>query len=83
MRVALLVRSRNFEKPGAVNSADQYYIAPNPTYHDTPTTTLPFVMKNVDGTPDTAPLGDPNNWRHYRYTVLEKVIPLRNVIWGE
>lgn len=83
VRVALLVRSRNFERPGQLNSAEQNYVAPNPQYHDTPTTQVDFVMKNVDGTPDTAPLGDPNNWRQYRYTVLEKVIPLRNVIWGE
>ena len=25
---------------------------------------------------------DPNNWRFYRYRVYEKVIPLRNMIWG-
>jgi len=24
----------------------------------------------------------PNNWRYYRYRVYERVIPLRNMIWG-
>lgn len=25
---------------------------------------------------------DPNEWRHYRYRVLETIIPLRNVVWA-
>ena len=25
---------------------------------------------------------DPNNWRFYRYRVYERVIPLRNMLWG-
>ena len=25
---------------------------------------------------------DPNNWRYYRYRVYERVIPLRNMLWG-
>ena len=41
-------------------------------------------MTNVDGTADG--FGDanpdPNNWRYYRYRVYERVIPLRNVLWG-
>ena len=40
-----------------------------------------FTMTNVDGTADTSP-NDANDWRHYRYRVYEKVIPLRNTIWG-
>ncbi len=43
-------------------------------------------MTNLDGTADSfagAPNNpDPNNWRFYRYRVYEKVIPLRNMIWG-
>jgi len=42
----------------------------------------PFVMTNVDGTPDTNLPADPNNWRYYRYRVYERVIPLRNLLWG-
>ncbi len=86
IRVALLVRSRNYEKPGVVNSAEQNWSAPNPQWHkDGGATPVPFVMHNVDGTTDTFAPGDadPNNWRNYRYTVYEKVFPLRNVIWGQ
>jgi type IV pilus assembly protein PilW len=38
----------------------------------------------VDGTSDSYGATDavPNNWRFYRYRVYEKVIPLRNMIWG-
>ena len=86
IRVALLVRSRNFEKPGVVNSADQNWSAPNPQWHrNGGVTPVNFVMRNVDGTADSFVAGDadPNNWRNYRYTVYEKVFPLRNVIWGQ
>jgi type IV pilus assembly protein PilW len=85
IRVALLVRSRNFEKPAA-NATEQNYIAPNPVWHSNGGAVVtPFVMRNVDGTPDSFAPGDtnPNNWRNYRYTVYEKVFPLRNVLWGQ
>ena len=41
-------------------------------------------MTNVDGTPDSFgdADADPNNWRYYRYRVYERVIPLRNMLWG-
>lgn len=86
IRIALLVRGRNFEKPGVVNSADQNWNAPNPQWHrNGGVTPINFVMRNVDGTADSFAPGDPdpNNWRNYRYTVYEKVFPLRNVIWGQ
>jgi type IV pilus assembly protein PilW len=58
-----------------------------------PPTLKSFVMTNVDGTADTStgcpdltnpadPNLTPNNWRLYRYSVYETVIPLRNMIWG-
>ncbi len=81
IKVALLVRSKQFEKPEGCNVA-------------TPDTATPtwsggsFTMKNLDGNAATtftcsgvaAP--DPNDWHQYRYEVFEKIIPLRNVIWG-
>ena len=85
VRVALLVRSRNFERP-ATNANDQSYSAINPVWHaNGGATQVNFVMRNVDGTTDSFAAGDPspNNWRNYRYTVYEKVFPLRNVIWGQ
>jgi type IV pilus assembly protein PilW len=85
IRVAMLVRSRNFERP-ATNANEQNYSAPNPVWHaNGGATQVNFVMRNVDGTTDSHTPGDPspNNWRNYRYTVYEKVFPLRNVIWGQ
>ena len=70
IRVALLARSRQFER--------------NPV-----TTAVPvwargaFVMTNLDGSAQaTSPANPADNWRNYRYRVYEKVIPLRNMIWG-
>ena len=85
IRVSMLVRSRNFERP-ATNASEQNFSAPNPVWHaNGGASQVAFVMKNVDGTPDAFTAGDPspNNWRNYRYTVYEKVFPLRNVIWGQ
>ena len=77
VRVAILVRSKNFEKPAA-SAREASWVASNPAWSGGN-----FVMKNVDGTlPDSAALGDPNNWRHYRYKVYERIIPLRNMIWN-
>ncbi len=82
VRVALLVRSRQFERgrdaatavPLAVTSA-------LPTYFGGT-----FTMFNVDGTADSfsgAPDNpDPNNWRFYRYRVYERIVPLKNMLWA-
>jgi type IV pilus assembly protein PilW len=80
IRVGILVRSRNWEKPAASAADASYQLASAPTWSGSATS--PFVMHNVDGTPDTNPAGSPNNWRLYRYRVYEKVIPLRNMVWG-
>lgn len=83
VRVAVLVRSRQFERnpdPGA--SAVGPVTAANPYYFGDPLNHT-FLMTNVDGTlPATAVAGDPNNWRNYRYRVYERVIALRNMLWG-
>ena len=43
-----------------------------------------FLMTTSTATPthldDTDAI--PNNWRYYRYRVYERVIPLRNMLWG-
>jgi type IV pilus assembly protein PilW len=82
IRVAVLVRSRQFER-----SADGSAAAPTGITQIAPSWAAGnFVMTNLDGTADAfggAPnTPDPNNWRFYRYRVYEKVIPLRNMIWG-
>ena len=81
LRVAVLVRSRQFEKSNDAGSGAPIAVTPAaPTYFGGP-----FVMTNVDGNPDAfggAPnTPDPNNWRFYRYRVYERVIPLRNMLW--
>jgi type IV pilus assembly protein PilW len=82
VRVALLVRSGQFEKPAAGTNTPITAVAPmwGPT-----ASRVPFAMKNVSGTADAYGATDavPDNWRYYRYRVYEKVIPLRNIIWGQ
>jgi type IV pilus assembly protein PilW len=80
VRIALLLRSRDFAKPRAASDSQtpSYKLVNAPTWSGGA-----FLMKNVDGTPDSDVIGSPNNWRYYRYRVYEKVIPLRNMIWGQ
>jgi type IV pilus assembly protein PilW len=68
IRVGLLARSQQYDKLAVTATAPSWGGGA-------------FTMANVDGTTDTTP-GDANDWRHYRYRVYEKVIPLRNLIWG-
>jgi len=77
IRIAVLVRSRNFERPAASAADAAFLQASAPTWSGGA-----FAMHNVDGTADTNPANSPNNWRYYRYRVYEKVIPLRNMVWG-
>ena len=81
VRVSLLLRSRNFEKPATGPDA-QVYLAGNPQYHGAGNGLVNFPMRNLNGTADSNVAGSPNNWRYYRYRVYEKVIPLRNMLWG-
>lgn len=82
IRVALLVRSGQFEKPAGSTNVPVTSVNPNWVKGDG--STEDFLMTNVDGTSDSYGPTDavPNNWRYYRYNVYEKVIPLRNMIWG-
>jgi type IV pilus assembly protein PilW len=68
IRVGMLARSQQYEKTAVTTTAPSWAGGT-------------FVMKNVDGSSDSSP-GDANDWRHYRYRIYEKVIPLRNIIWG-
>ena len=89
IRVSLLVRSKQFERsadPAA--SAATYAVTRNPpTWRDCTVANCretAFTMTNVNGSADSydETMSDPNNWRYYRYRVYQKVIPLRNMIWG-
>jgi len=89
VRIGVLVRGRQFERSGdpGATVASPGVTTQVPTWAGSAPgpQTNPFVMTNVDGTPDTfGPNNpDPNNWRYYRYRVYERVIPLRNMIWGK
>lgn len=82
IRVAILVRSTQFEKPQGATAVPATPV--NPTWMKGDGSTSSFLMTNVDGTADSysAAQAVPNNWRYYRYTVYEKVVPLRNIIWA-
>ena len=87
VRVGVLVRSGQFE-----HSKDPSTGVPSATTTAAPTwadgsAAHTFLMTNVDGTADAFTGAgvntlDPNNWRFYRYRVYERVIPLRNMLWG-
>lgn len=85
IRVALLARSDQYDPTAC---------SPNPQW--TSGTVIPgslapknFKMNNIDGTAGAAAgacgpssSASANDWRRYRYSVYETVIPLRNMIWG-
>jgi type IV pilus assembly protein PilW len=84
VRIGVLVRGRQFERSGDPSGTVAAAVTTGvPTWAGAASS--PFVMTNVDGTPDAfgAANPDPNNWRYYRYRVYERVIPLRNMIWGK
>lgn len=68
IRVALLSRSQQYEKQAVTTTPPSWEGGS-------------FTMTDIGGTSDTDP-SDATNWRHYRYRVFEKMIPLRNIIWG-
>lgn len=67
VRIALLSRSQQFEKTEVTPAA--------PTWAG-------GTFDMVNSTALTGATGDVANWKHYRYRVYEKVIPLRNMVWG-
>ncbi|WP_168224662.1 PilW family protein [Rhodoferax aquaticus] len=68
IRYAILTRSRNYE-PANVTTASPAWMGGG------------FVMTDIGGAADTNP-DSPLNWRRYRYSVAESVVPLRNALWG-
>lgn len=83
IRVSLLVRSTHWDKSACTPNPQRTSGAGGAVAR------VNFTMTNVDA---SAPSGaeaactedppSPNNWRRYRYSVYETVIPLRNMIWG-
>jgi type IV pilus assembly protein PilW len=68
VRYAIVARSRNYEVAP--------YSAVNPSWAGGL-----FTMTDLDKAIDTSPSND-KNWRAYRYSVYEGVVPMRNVLWG-
>jgi len=86
VRTALLVRSRQYESSVDPNTNLPFAVTPtaqNPCWADC-VGAHRFVMRNVDGTADAFNDATPdvNNWRYYRYRVYERVVPMRNMVWG-
>ncbi len=71
IRVGLLARSQQLEKTEVTDGGPG--TAPAPAW-----TGGGFDMTNT--LPGAS--GDAANWKRYRYRVYEKVIPLRNMVWG-
>jgi type IV pilus assembly protein PilW len=85
IRVAVLVRSRQYERNGDPAASGVRAVTPTaakPYYFGD--TSKTFRMTNLNSDTDTFDdlTADPNNWRFYRYRVYERVIPLRNMLWG-
>jgi len=82
----VLVRSRQFERTRDAGASGVQAVTPSASnpYYFGDRVGRKFRMTNVNGNDDTYDdvTADPNNWRYYRYKVYERVIPLRNVLWG-
>jgi type IV pilus assembly protein PilW len=82
VRYAILARSRNYVPPPY---PDQNANAPTWTGGNAGGTaalhSIPFVMTDLGGTADNSP-STPLNWRGYRYSVAQGVVPFRNALWG-
>jgi type IV pilus assembly protein PilW len=68
IRYAVLARSRSYEG-ATVTTANPSWAGGN------------FTMTDIGGTADTNP-SSTSNWRRYRYSVVEGVVPVRNALWG-
>lgn len=72
IRLAILSRSQQFEKEIVTTAAPTFFGG-----------TRTFTMANAFGAESSNVAGSPTNWQHYRFRVYEKVVPLRNVMWGK
>ena len=70
IKVALLVRSKQFEKTNVTTVAPVWHSWDNANQIEV---VVPFVMADP---------GDGTEWERYRYEVFERTVPLRNLIWG-
>jgi type IV pilus assembly protein PilW len=77
LRLALVTRSAQFEKDVVTSAAPVWDLGGSPTV--TGATSCGSQSQCLDLKVDTDITSD--DWKHYRYKVLDLVIPLRNVVW--
>ena len=82
IRLALLARSKQFEPVQVTTTAPAPSWAANAASCGATVLGCSFLMTDIGGNTDTDTASSRNNWRHYRYRVYEKVIPLPNMIYG-
>lgn len=76
LRIAVVARSKNPDKPGADGSCSSTSVAPTVF-----SAAQPFGVAPVPVTVNVAVAGDPLSWKCYRYRVFETIVPLRNAGW--
>jgi type IV pilus assembly protein PilW len=84
IRYGILVRGRQYEPP--IGNAPPFtWATPDanaPVWASMDTPPIAFAMRDVMGAADTNQ-ANATNWRGYRYSVYEGVVPLRNMLWGQ
>lgn len=78
VRVALVVRSNQYEKDEVTTTAPVWDLGPAPNVIDGAKTTC--GANQCLSMPVTGDI-NVNDWKHYRYKVYDTVIPLRNLLW--
>ena len=76
VRLAVVARSKNPEKPGADGQCSATTVAPLLFGSASPAT-----VAAVQVTAGVAVAGDAVPWQCYRYRVFETIVPLRNAQW--
>jgi type IV pilus assembly protein PilW len=71
VRIALITRNSAFEKDVVSYACDPAAPKPNQT-----------CIWTGDPTPANVDLTGLADWNHYRYTIFETIIPLRNMVWS-
>lgn len=74
VRLALVARNAHYERDLVSNACSS-------TTADAPTGLCAWAGSAASPAP-TIDLSNDPDWQHYRYRVLETIIPLRNVIWA-
>ena len=76
LRLAVVARSKNPEKPGANGVCSATPLAPTVF-----SSTEPLGVTAQPITLNVAVAGDAMSWRCYRYRVFETIVPMRNLGW--